>query len=362
MRNIATPEEDPKVLYELCVNSVSDSDLRYRLNEVSNDVVRAASDYSRYGLDNQLYKIIPNDCKNEEIITGLVTKQELKDVYSIHMVGKSKPARKIYDLLLSRSPKGKCPFCGIGHASTLDHYLPKTKYPILAVVPKNLVPSCKDCNTGKKTTTATTAESQCLHPYFNNQAVVNEQWIFAKIESIFSGSVRFFVCAPSHWDDTLKKRVESHFNDFKLASRFSIEAANEFASQRYLLNEFERKNGVQALVDLLLAQADSHFRVYANSWQTAFYQALHSHYAMLENKKNSPHETCPVCEGEGAFVSYSCPLCNGNGIIPAQLEVNISDYQYLKCPECDKRKMCRLCAGNGLISREKAIELARNRP
>lgn len=71
---------------------------------------------------------------------------------------------------------------------------------------------------------------------------------------------------------------------------------------------------------------------------------------------------CPVCEGNGLFIGYFCPLCNGDGIISRQTEVNMADYQDLKCPECNARKNCCLCFGRGLISREKALNLTRHRP
>lgn len=362
MRSISAPNEDPKEVFELCVNSISDKRLRCRLSAVSDVVAAAAYQYWKNGIESTLYSLPSNDCKNEEIVIGSVNKQELKDVYSVHMVGRAKPARKIYDSLLSRAPHGRCPFCGIGNASTLDHYLPKSRYPTLSVVPQNLVPSCKDCNTGKKANISTVAEKQSLHPYFDNSSVISEQWIFADVESTYPETVRFFVRAPEDWDETLKKRVHSHFEDFNLANRFSIEAADELANKRYLLTEFERKNGAQALIDLLSDEADSHFRVHKNSWQTAFYQALHEHYMVSKKSQNQATKVCPVCDGEGVFVNYFCPCCSGNGIVSGHMEINDSDYQRLKCPECDGRPGCRLCAGSGVIRREKALQLARSRP
>jgi hypothetical protein len=53
---------------------------------------------------------------------------------------------------------GRSPFCGVGHGSALDHNLPKTKFPQLLVVPLNLVPSCKNCNTGNNTVIAVSGD------------------------------------------------------------------------------------------------------------------------------------------------------------------------------------------------------------
>ena len=39
-----------------------------------------------------------------------------------------------------------CPICECDSVSTMDHYLPKEKYPIFVVHPRNLIPCCGACN------------------------------------------------------------------------------------------------------------------------------------------------------------------------------------------------------------------------
>lgn len=274
MRALAVPNYDPQVVYQTCTNSISDIDLRNRLNVVTNDVVNAASDYEQRATAGQLYSIPPNNCGNDDIVAGAVTKKELKDVYNSHMVGRAKPARVIYDQLLSQAPMGKCPFCGFGHASTLDHYLPKTKYPLVAVLPINLVPSCKDCNTGKSMTIATTAEGQCLHPYFDHPNFFGEQWLYAEVEQTTPANVRFYVQPPAHWDGVSKERVQSHFNDFKLVSRYAVEASNQLACLRDTLTSYQEYIGAEGVRQHLTIEAQSYSRRHSNSWQTAMFQAL----------------------------------------------------------------------------------------
>lgn len=274
MRAIVEPVFDPKTVYETCTNSISDVDLRDRLNFVTNNVVSAAQVYKQRAVVKQLYTIPENNNRNEDIVIGNVTKKELKGLYSDHMVGRAKPARVIYDQLLSKAPLGRCPFCGFGHASTLDHYLPKTKYPLISVLPINLIPACKDCNTGKSTATAATAEEQSLHPYFDHQYFVTEQWLYARVEEITPATIQFYVSPPSHWDNTSKKRVQSHFNDFKLPARYSVEASNQLACLRDTLVAYHASMGVNGVKQHLVIEARSHFIQHANSWQTAMFQAL----------------------------------------------------------------------------------------
>lgn len=60
------------------------------------------------------------------------------------------PMTSLHGKLLKRISVARCPFCGISESSTLDHYLPKERYPEFSVFPKNLVPSCAVCNTRKR--------------------------------------------------------------------------------------------------------------------------------------------------------------------------------------------------------------------
>jgi hypothetical protein len=272
---MSAPNLDPQFVYETCVNSIADDELRNRLNVLSSDIFLAASDYQQKGVAESLYGILPNNNGNDDIALGAVTKKELKSVYSIHMVGSKKPARAIYDQLLSRAPLGRCPFCGVGLASTLDHYLPKTKFPQLSVVPLNLVPACKDCNTGKSAVIATTAAEQCLHPYFDHQNYITEQWLYAEVICTMPPTISFFVQAPIHWDDISRERVQSHFRDFKLGSRYSVEASNQLACLKDTLSRYRELLGVDGVKQHLMIEAKAHFHQHRNSWQTAMFQALY---------------------------------------------------------------------------------------
>lgn len=276
MRAMTAPNDVPLQVFQECTNSISDTNLQYRLNAVATNINNAAKEYLQKAPISQLYTIPPNNSDNSAIVVGNVTKKELKDVYSTHMVPRAKPARKIYDSLLVRAPLGICPFCGFGHASTLDHYLPKSKYPQLSVLPQNLVPSCKDCNSGKLADVATTEEQQSLHPYFDHAQYISEQWLFANVVQSSPVTIRFYVQAPNHWDDISKSRVQTHFNDFKLDARYAIEASNQLACLRNTLAICREVSGTSAVKQHLSIEAQSHFQQHKNWWKTAIFQSLAS--------------------------------------------------------------------------------------
>ena len=120
------------------------------------------------------------------------------------MVPKEKLARKYYDKLLSLAPLNRCPYCGIGQVSTLDHYLPKTKFLIFSVLPYNLVASCKDCNTGKLDSYATTQNKQTLHPYYDD--FTSEQWLYARVLQPLK--IEFYVLNKTATVSSIAKRFD----------------------------------------------------------------------------------------------------------------------------------------------------------
>jgi hypothetical protein len=61
----------------------------------------------------------------------------------------------------------RCPVCGIGPVTDLDHHLPRSRYRPFAVYVRNLVPYCGTCNNAKRAVGKNPAEA-FAHPYFAN--------------------------------------------------------------------------------------------------------------------------------------------------------------------------------------------------
>lgn len=274
MRLIPIPVDDAAEVFSLCISNIADQALKMRLEAITANITAAALGYLQQGQARQLYSIPPINLPDHAIVAGNVTKGELKKTYSDHMAAKKKPARAIYDKLILSAPLRRCPYCGIGQTTTLDHYLPKSKFPLLSVVTLNLVPSCKDCNTDKNDAIATTEAEQTLHPYFEQRSVLHDQWLYAYLVQNTPPSLQFFVSAPEHWPETDKQRVTRHFDSYSLANRYSTEASNGLATLRDTLDLVWEISGEQGVRSHLYATAIGHARRHANAWDTAMYQAL----------------------------------------------------------------------------------------
>lgn len=85
----------------------------------------------------------------------------------------------IKDRLSQRQGLNNCPYCGLPKNVTADHYLPKEHFPQYAVLSRNLVPSCSDCQSpaGKhhwfpgfvsdESPPKRRPSDRLLHPYFD---------------------------------------------------------------------------------------------------------------------------------------------------------------------------------------------------
>lgn len=273
MRAIAAPTMDPKLVYTTCINSIKDGNLRNRLEGVIDDILLEAENFKRKALAKQLYTFAANVDHDSDIILGQVTKSELIKVYTEHMVGKNKPAREFYDILFNLAPQGKCPFCGFSSVGSLDHYLPKSKFPKLSVVPTNLIPSCNDCNKKKGVATATTINEQNLHPYFDHGHFIKDQWLFAEVIDTNPITIDFYISPPDHWDETSKSRVKSHFLNCNLGCRYKTETSAELAILESTLSLYDNLEASSIKRELTI-RAEGMFNLHKNSWQGAMYQAL----------------------------------------------------------------------------------------
>ncbi|MEU6158836.1 hypothetical protein [Streptomyces sp. NPDC047130] len=150
----------------------------------------------------------------------------------------------------------------------MDHHLPKAGFPLLAVVPTNLVPACRSCNVLKGEAAPESAEEQTIHPYFDDLG--QRQWLFARVIEVAPAAVEFFVQPPSEWESVLAARVRRHFRTFGLAALYGPHAAQEMSSLRYFLRGMDG----EAIALHLGRMADSILIDDPNQWRGVMYQAL----------------------------------------------------------------------------------------
>ena len=71
-------------------------------------------------------------------------KDEIKSLYSYSRTDIAKLRKEV--LTEDGYENNFCPLCEINLVNTIDHFIPQTGYPLFAVHPRNLIPSCIECN------------------------------------------------------------------------------------------------------------------------------------------------------------------------------------------------------------------------
>lgn len=203
------------------------------------------------------------------------------------MVAAPGPSRDIYDDILVAAG-GLCPFCGgLGQVHTLDHYLPKANFPLYSILPANLVPCCRDCNTGKSNTFGAQLHEQTLHPYLDDNKYFEQRWISAEVSKTNPIVMKFVCSPPSEWSNTDKLRVQKHFDSYKLAYRFSLQAGGDLARLIDLRSKCLQGLMPGAFKEYLLENAQSDgFDL--NGWSRTMYAALAETAWFLEADFTNP--------------------------------------------------------------------------
>lgn len=271
MKRLPKPDLGANEVYESCVGGVTDGEAVARFQSATDEMLQLAQQYDVRAAANQLHLFPASGwSQNEQVVVGSVTKGDLTKLYTDHMAKRNQPARSYYDRLALHAPLGKCPYCGFGQVSTLDHFLSKARYPLFSVLPINLVPSCLDCNHGKGSGVLD-ASNQIPHPYYEAPPIETDKWLFASVKQTIPASVRYFIATPIGWPNAMATRVENFFRDFRLASRFAVEAASELIS----LSDYLPLLGNGDLIGTHLQQiANLEGSRQKNSWKAALYEAL----------------------------------------------------------------------------------------
>lgn len=269
MKSLNKPTLNAKGTFSTCISIVRDANLKAKLNACEDLIIQAETEFESKITTGNIHTI-----SKEKNVNGNVCAEDLEKVYTLRMVKKGVPGRAIYDKLISAPKLGICPLCSHRSVETLDHYLPKSDFPRLAVTPINLIPSCSTCNKVKLTSSPSKAGEETLHPYYDN--IENDDWLSARVNRTTPPTILFFVNPPNEWSHLLKERVEYHFDIFSLNSLYSIQAAVLIRSLNHRLASIYNSSRESGVKKYLTEEYESRYAYEKNSWQTAFYKAVSS--------------------------------------------------------------------------------------
>lgn len=181
-------------------------------------------------------------------------------------------AMRAHDLML-------CPACGEpGAPNTLDHYLPKGKYPHFCVTPYNLFPMCDGCQTNKKEKTGDTTNPRFfLHPYFD--VFIASQVLELSIHPPFE-TPTFDLGTVAGLTPEQTSLVNRHTQELKIVSRYARFFRNEY--QRLLRLTHSIRDTGQDVEASLSSFREANKTPTKNGWQHVFYAAILVNTNLLE--------------------------------------------------------------------------------
>jgi hypothetical protein len=275
MKKLSPPSIDFTTALEQSISGIGDEATRNRHVAAFADPSGIETNYRTHATAGTLYSQPRIAASDDPVVCGTLRKSELTKLYSQYFVPESKPARQLYEALKITS-SGKCPLCGeVGHVRTLDHYLPKSNFPLYSVLPLNLVPCCRDCNSEKLNAFSTNQEGQTLHPYFDSEKFFAEKWVDARVVRTSPPVIEYLVSPPAGWPNGDKLRVQAHFTEYGLGSKFSTEAAADLAETIHTRRTTMAANSPEEFASYL-AERSNNASLPINNWRRVMFAALSS--------------------------------------------------------------------------------------
>lgn len=214
--------------------------------------------------------------ENYDTQNGYVSDKQLKDI-------QEDEAQRIYNAY-NLTYKGKklnyiradlcknvfsCPYCGISQAETLDHYMPKSTYKVLAVCRMNLIPMCPTCNRLKKDKTY----NNFVHCYYQ-EFPSKIRFLKANVEikkGLFTISFEYdFDSFPEEYSP-LKEKLKSQQTEIDLFSRMKKAAIcfiNDLCEECCVENNDELKKWLNRRKDSSINSRG------LNDWQSALLEGI----------------------------------------------------------------------------------------
>nr|WP_199083318.1 hypothetical protein [Pedobacter sp. ASV19] len=211
--SLALPIDSHKDIYESCISNLHATTKKKFLDNLDYFIDKG-DEFESKMIGNTLFNTTPVSS------VGTITTHEMVYLYTGKLSKLGHPARVFYDRLRSIPANGQCPLCSVRTVTTLDHYLPKADFPVYAILPINLIPACRDCNTDKLSETPTTHSEETIHPYFD--VLPDGIYLHANLIKTKPASLVFFVNAPSPWGSVLQSRLKTHFRIFNLNKLYVV--------------------------------------------------------------------------------------------------------------------------------------------
>jgi hypothetical protein len=181
-------------------------------------LVSNSEHYQKMVKANSCYAMTSSDFQ-----VNSISADEFLWLYGERLV-KSVPGKIVYGTLLQNATYGLCSYCQYHAAKTLDHFVPKSLVPTLAIDPWNLIPSCWDCNHSLSNFFGASPHEEFLHPFFMPDI---GRWLFAEVRETSPPTLLFWAEPGQNLSSPLRSRIIHQFDRLKLAMLYPIVSTSD---------------------------------------------------------------------------------------------------------------------------------------
>lgn len=175
----------------------------------------------------------------------------------------------------------KCPYCGFGEIYELDHHLPHSRYRLLAIYARNLVPSCHVCNHKKRALAEESPDAQIAHVYLDTFPAA--RFMSAQVHVSERGlRVTFSIEHCAGMSDELFRRLQFQFVRFDLNARYQPEVDTFIGGLRPSIEDAARNGPASLTVWLEMSRDTLQTQFGLNDWRPALLDSLARSYEFCE--------------------------------------------------------------------------------
>lgn len=131
-----------------------------------------------------------------------------------------------------------CQNCTISEINSFDHVVPKDEFPEFVVNPKNLFPSCTNCNSRKGTIWR--ENDKCVFLNLYTDTLPNEQYLFVDIQiNNNKPELTYSLNNSNNIDTELYNLIDTHYSKLKLFKRFEENSDIVVSDLENEINEYK---------------------------------------------------------------------------------------------------------------------------
>lgn len=215
-----------------------------------------------------------NDLETLESTT--FSKQEKDDLLALY----SYKSKKIQELKIKLTTSehnrilNTCQNCTINEVNSFDHLVPKDLFPEFSVNPKNLFPSCTQCNSHKSITWLVDKKRVFLNLFLDILPV--EQFLFVDITMNNDLIVtNFFLDNRNNIEENMFRLIFEHYERLNLCHRFKINIDQVITPLKNSMKSNLDILTIDQIVSISINSANLNSRSFgANYWKSILENAL----------------------------------------------------------------------------------------